>query len=202
MEDSMKLFEQLTKPLRIPTVGTEKSGGRIIDSFTLMPSWIRNLCKIDGEPIVILDYTSLHPNIAMKIYGGSGKNINHTDVAKYLDIDRQEGKIMHLSFLNKKWKKMKKSPLFKFYEDNEPEMLENIRKDKKLYGHKITSKKLFRAEVQLMREVVKELNARSIFVGYVYDALFCHPKYKDIVREIMDNTAKKLNINTHVKHSK
>ena len=198
IEDNMKLFELLTKPLRIPKVGTEKSGGRIVDSFTLMPSWIRNLCRIDGEPIVLLDYACLHPNIAMKIYGGSGKHINHEDVANFLIIERYRAKKNHLSFFNMEWGLMIHINLFNYYIHNELQMMENICKDKLENGHEITSKRLLREEVELMREVIKELNSRGIFVGYVYDALFCHPKHKDIVKEIMNNKVKRLNINTHV----
>jgi hypothetical protein len=88
--------------------------------------------------------------------------------------------------------------LFNYYIHNELQMMENICKDKLENGHEITSKRLFREEVDLMRQNIIELNSRNIYVGYVYDALFCHPRDKEIVREIMNNTAKRLKINTHV----
>ena len=204
VEDAIKRYKNLFKNgPRIFRIGNEKSGGRIVDSFTLMSSWIRKECKIDGEFIVEVDYSSLHPNNASKIYGGSGKNLNHDDVAGYLGISRNEAKSEHFKFFNKRWSDMKKPSVFKYYSENEPEMIENIRKDKltSKYGHKITSRRLLKIEVEIMTKAIKKLNEMGIYIIYVYDALYCHPRDKEIVKLVMDSAVKEMGINTYAKIS-
>ena len=94
VEDDIKMFNYLTKiSYLIPLEGSEASGRRVVDSFVLIPSWIRNMIKIDGNNTKEVDYSCFHPNIAQKIYGGSGKNINHTTVAEYLGIPTRTAKI-------------------------------------------------------------------------------------------------------------
>ena len=199
VENNIKLFEYLTKRgFMIPQQGSVASGGRVVDSFTLMPSWIRNMCKVDGKRFVEVDYSTLHPNIAMNIYGGSCRSISHSEVAEHLEISRLEAKVEHLSFFNKKWDNMLKSPLFEYYAKNEPDMLQNLYKDKNENGHKITSKRLFQMEVQIMTQVIKELNNMNIYVGYVYDALICSPKQKYVVTSVMNKVVKEFNVKTHV----
>lgn len=81
---------------------------------------------------------------------------------------------------------MKKSPLYKYYLQHEPKMLENIRKDKAANGYKVTSKRMFEAEVAIMTDVIKHLNQKGIEVLYVYDALLCEEKDKPVVIETMN----------------
>jgi hypothetical protein len=200
VEDNIELFERLTQNgFLIPMVGDSKSGGRVTDSFTLMPSWIRNMCKINGKEITEADYSALHPNIAMNIYKGNSEYITHEKIAEDLGKDIKEVKIEHLSFFNKTWNQMTKSFLFDYYCKNEPTLMENIYKDKDMFGHKITSKKMFKIEVDIMTSVIKRLNSEGIYVGYVYDALFCSPKDKKIVNEVMNEEVVKLGIKTIAK---
>lgn len=71
VEDNIKLFEFLTgRGFMIPSAGDMASGGRVVDSFTLMPAWIREQITIDGKKLAECGYTALHPNIAIKLYGG------------------------------------------------------------------------------------------------------------------------------------
>jgi len=199
VEDNIKLYLNLTKNgLKIFSIGNEKSGGRVVDSFNLMPSWIRNLCKINGKFIKEVDYSTLHPNIAIKIYGGSGRNINHTDVAKYLGIPRPKAKTEHLIFFNEKIEKMNHYNVFNYYFEKESDMLEKLYKDKlsSKYGYKITSRRLFKIEVEIMTKVIEELNAMNIYVIYVYDALCCEPNNKEIVKSVMNKIVKEFGVNT------
>lgn len=201
VEDNIRRHLNLTKNgLKIFNVGNERSGGRVVDSLDLMTSWIRKLCKINGELIEEVDYSTLHPNIAMNIYGGSSVNINHTDVAKYLGIDRNLAKVEHLSFFNKHWEQMIKSPLFKYYLEKEPEMMENIKRDKydSKYKHKVTSRRLFKIEVEIISKAIKELNEMNIYVIYVYDALYCESKHKVVVKSVMNKVAQEMGVNTTV----
>ena len=202
VEESIELFLRLTQNgFLIPMIGDEKSGGRVVDSFTLMPAWIRNMCKIDGKRIEEADYSALHPNIAMNIYNGNFEYITHEQIAQELDKDIKEVKIEHLSFFNKTWNQMTKSFLFDYYCKNEPTLMENIFKDKdsSKFEHKITSMKMFKVEVDIMTSVIKELNSEGIYVGYVYDALFCNPKNKKRVSDIMNEKILNFGVKTKAK---
>jgi hypothetical protein len=200
VEDNIQLYEFLTsRGFMIPSVGDDKSGGRVVDSFTLMPAWIRGQVNVDGAKLVELDYTALHPNIAIKLYNGSQRYLTHQNVAERTGLDVKSIKIEHLSFFNKRWQGMLKSPLFNFYSELEPDMISNIFNDKKRYGYKVTSAKMFKAEVMIMTDVIKHLNSIGINALYVYDALLCEEKYKAIVVETMNRIILEHGVYTGVK---
>lgn len=98
---------------------------------------------------------------------------------------------------------MKQSPIFSYYEKNESKMLENIIKEKNNspFLHRITSRRLFAKEVEIMTQVIEELNKENVYVGYIYDALFCHPKQADRVKEIMDIVIQNYHVQTTAKLS-
>jgi len=197
VEDSIDLFCMLTENgYMIPIVGDDRSGGRVVDSFTLMPSWIRNIIKIDGKKIVEADYTALHPNLVVKIYSGETEFITHQKVADFLGVDKSVAKIEHLSYFNKANCHMLNSPLHRYYMTTDFSMMVRIYKDKKEFGYKITSKRLFKLEVEIMIEVISRLNEYGIFVGYVYDALFTSQKNLMLVRLIMNEVLREMNIKT------
>nr|WP_298657133.1 hypothetical protein [uncultured Flavobacterium sp.] len=200
VEDNILLFEFLTsRGFMIPSVGDEKSGGRVVDSFTLMPAWIREQITINGIKLTECDYTALHPNIAIKLYGGKLSYLTHQNVAERTGIDVNSIKTEHLSFFNKQWLAMLKSPLFEFYSKHEADMLSRIYKDKKEYGYKVTSAKMFSVEVSVMTDVIKYLCTLGINVLYVYDALLCEEKDKAIVVEAMNRIILEHGVNTKVK---
>lgn len=204
VEDAIEIFEYLTdNGLLIPTVGGEASGGRVVDSFTLMPSWIRNLVLVNGKPLVECDYSCLHPNITITLYDGSTSYLTHGDLGLELNIDVKTVKKEHLSFFNKEVWQMKQSPLYPYYQQNEPRMLENVIVEKynSQHKHKITSRRLFAKEVEVMTAVIQQLNKEGIFVGYVYDALFFHPDYAKRVKEVMDAVIQQYRIKTIAKLS-
>lgn len=200
VEDSIAVFEYLTEDgLMIPSIGDSKSGGRVVDSFTLMPAWIRHLVKYNGKKIEELDFSALHPNLAMRIYGGSSSFITHEKVAEDLQIDVKEVKKQHLSFFNMRVKQMRDSVIYKYYSTHENKMIMNITQDKYSNGHKVTSQRLFKTEVDIMTEIVKRLNSIGVYVGYLYDALFCPPEKKDVVKQIMNQTILDFGVKTQVK---
>lgn len=200
VEDNIALFEFLTgRGFMIPSVGVEKSGGRVVDSFTLMPAWIREHISIDGKKLTECDYTALHPNIAIHLYGGGLHYLTHKSVAEQTGIDPKQIKIEHLSFFNKNWYSMRKSVLFDYYSKNEPNMLSNIYKDKKKNGYKITSRKMFTIEVQIMTDVIKYLNSKNVNVLYVYDSLLCEEKDKPLIVETMNRIILEHSVKTRVK---
>jgi hypothetical protein len=159
--------------------------------------------KINGEPMVECDYSCLHPNIAISIYGGSDGYLTHENVGNSLGLPKATIKTEHLSFFNKRVRGMKRSPLYDHYQQYEPLMLRNIVEEKQnnFYKHKITSRKLFSKEVEIMTAVVRQLNTEGIYVGYVYDALLCHPNHAGRVTEIMNAVAVDYGIMTTAKNS-
>ncbi len=200
VEDNIKLFEFLTsRGFMIPSVGDDKSGGRVVDSFTLMPAWIREQITVNGIKLAECDYTALHPNIAIKLYDGKLTYLTHLNVAERTGIDVKNIKTEHLSFFNKQWLAMLKSPLFAFYSKHEPDMLSRIYTDKKEHGYKVTSAKMFSVEVVIMTDVIKHLSTLGINVLYVYDALLCEEKDKAVVVETMNRIILEHGVYTCVK---
>lgn len=192
VEDAIEVFENLTfNGLMIPKPGNAKSGGRVVDSFTLMPSWIRRLIKINGKSISEADYCCLHPNLAIMLYGGNSIHLTHEKLAVDIGIDKKFVKTEHLSFFNKKVSQMEKSSLWLYYKKYEPDMLKSIISEKmdSQFKHKITSRRLFAKEVEIMTEVIRRLNEEGIFVGYIYDALFFEPENSEKIVSIMNDVA-------------
>lgn len=199
VEDNLKQFDYLTqRGFMIPIVGNDRSGGRVVDSFNLMPSWIRKLIKIDGENIAEVDFKALHPNIAMSLYNGTKKFLTHQQIALESGIDVSKVKIENLSFFNKRVKQMKKSVIYNYYSETQPDMIANIIADKhkSLDSYKITSKRMFKKEVEIMNECINKINERGIYVGYVYDALFCKQSDVETVKKIMDEVILKFKVYT------
>lgn len=199
IEDNIKLFEYLTcNNLLIPKVGDEKSGGRVVDSLTLMPSWIRMTCKIDEEEIEEIDFKAFHPNLAMYLYNGTQNYISHQSIADELNIDVKEVKIEHLAFFNKRVNAMKKSILYNYYNNKEPKLLSKIIKEKQTsqFKHKITSRRMFALEVKIMTEIISRLNKIGIYVIYVYDALCCKKSDSTTVQKIMNEVVVELGVYT------
>ncbi len=199
VEENIELFNYLTQNgFMIPTVGDFHSGGRVVDSFTLMPSWIRKIVKIDGYDIVEVDYRALHPNIAIMLYGGKTKYITHQMIADELEVDKQIIKKEHLSFFNQKINQMKQSPLYKYYKKKEPDMLNNIMYEKRnnKSKHKVTSERLFDNEENVMSEVLSRLNSNGIYALYVYDALYCKEVDALDVIEMMNKVVLEFGVHT------
>ena len=116
------------------------------------------MCKLDGKPIFEVDYSCLHPNIAMALYGGKQAFITHRMIADKLNIPISNVKTEHLSFFNKHPKEMQTSPLYQYYLETEPQMMKNLIKEKyaSTRRHKTTSQKLFEKEVAIMTDVIKQ----------------------------------------------
>jgi hypothetical protein len=200
VEDNIKLFEFLTgRGFMIPSSGDMHSGGRVVDSFTLMPSWVREQITVDGKKLTECDFICLHPNLAVKLYDGSTSYLTHQIVSDRTGINIGNVKIEHLSFFNMKWNDMRQSMLFGYYSKNEPDMLARIYHDKKENGHKVTSQKMFGVEVAIMTDVIKYLNDNGANVLYVYDALLCEQKDFDLVAKTMNRIVLEHGIRTSIK---
>jgi hypothetical protein len=200
VEDNIKLFEFLTgRGFMIPSAGDMTSGGRVVDSFTLMPAWIREQITVDGKKLNECNFICLHPNEIIRLYDGSASYLTHQMIADYSGIDLKAVKIEHLSFFNKEWNAMRKSVLFGYYAEHETDMLARIYRDKNEHGYKITTQKMFKLEVEIMSAVIKDLNAKDVYVLYVYDALMCEEKDRKLVAETMNRIILEHGVKTCVK---
>ena len=193
IDDQIELFLRLTEcGLTAPLAGSEDSGGRVVDSFTLMPSWIRKMVKYDGQILNELDYSALHPNLIVTIYKGKKHFINHQEIAQYLSIDYNKAKLLNLSFFNLNHRHFLQHKLYKYYNNVIPDTIKLVYEDKKI-GVK-THQLLFKKEVELMSEVIKQCNEQNIYPCYVYDALYTNKP--EIVKKIMNDVAFAMNIYT------
>jgi hypothetical protein len=200
VEDHLRIYDFAVKSPKLPTVGGEESGNRVVDFLVRIPQWIRKMVKIDNEEIVECDFKCLHPNLIMSIYRGGMKYITHQKIADETGISVNEVKKEHLSFFNQHKNQMSKSVLFNYYMQKEPEMMDRLLRDKNIRPkyYKRTSMKLFKIEVELMTDLIKRLNSQGIYVIYVYDALYCKKSDEEKVRTVMNTVAKEMKIYTEV----
>lgn len=93
---------------------------------------------------------------------------------------------------------MKRSPLYEYYNSTESLMNQAIIQEKQtsLNRHKITSMLMFEKEVEIMTECIIRLNSKGIYVGYVYDALFCKQSDMEEVKNIMDKVILEFDVYT------
>jgi hypothetical protein len=189
----------------IPSIGSSETCPRVYDSFSLMPSWIRELIKINNQKVEAFDYKALHPNIALYLYGSKeekellGGDV-HSNIANKLSdkseshkLSRDEIKIEHLSFFNKPIWQMEKSKLWNIYNEHAPILMKNLLEDKRRNGYKSTSVSLFKFEVEVMTEVIKRLGD-DIKCVYVYDALY---GVDNTIGEVMNEVAKEYGLLTY-----
>jgi len=197
VEDSLAQYEYLTsKGLGVPIIGGERSGGRVYDTISLMPSWLRAAITVDGEELVELDYKALHPNLAMRIYGGSSRYITHDKVAEATGVARDDVKVQHLSFFNMRWDDIARSALYGYYMRTEPFMMEAMCRDKAENGYKATSRKMFKLEVELITEVITRLNKLGIYVGYAFDAIQVPASQAEAAEHVMNSVAREMGVYT------
>ncbi|GIQ57966.1 hypothetical protein Flavo103_11020 [Flavobacterium collinsii] len=199
LEDSLKLFKYLTENgFKYPSISGERSGGRVYDSINMMPRFIRSLIKIDNEETIDVDFRCLHPNLAVKLYGGTTRYITHELIKDKLEMELYIVKEEHLSFFNKKTQQMRQSVLYSYYETNEPTMLKNIISDKNKNSYKITSQKMFDLEVKIMTECIRRLNKIGIDVLYVFDALLVKCSNQKAVENTMNQVVSEMGIYTNI----
>lgn len=196
VENGLKLFKSLTENgFMLPKIGNFKSGGRVTTSFTLMPKWIRINLLVNNSKIIGVDYSALHPNIASTKWGTS-ESISHQMIADSLGIPIHTAKLEHLKFFNTTTTGMEKMTIYTYYKENQPELLENVKKTK-VSTYKRTSALMFEAEVDIMTEVISRLNEKKISncIIYVYDEIMTTPENAKIVKQVMEQVAIDLEYN-------
>ena len=60
---------------------------------------------------------------------------------------------------------------------------------------------MFKKEVDIMTEVIQILSKENINVGYIYDALICHPNNADSIKVEIDKVCLKHGVKTIAKIS-
>lgn len=211
IEDYIDMYINLRDNFYIPVKGCEKSGGRVVTPFTLMPSIIRSLVKLNGNTLKESDYSAMHPNLVGPIHDVETKGtITHAGVAKYLNKDFDEKtpeeqkklikkvKIEHLSYFNMKISMMKHLKVNKYYTECHPELIEAVQEAKKEFGYKDTSSRLFTLETAIMTQVQKELLEKGIDAIYVYDCFMVESHNLEATKEIMQRVAEEFGTNLKV----
>jgi len=177
--------------------------------------WIRKLVKIDGQPVVEVDYTALHPNIIYLAFAHE-KNVPQTERDLFLatfsgdvhgnlvrliygndlsneeyDEKRSEIKIENLSYWNDKMGAWESYSIHQHIIRLFPKIMEYVQKSKFSTGkaHAETANILFSIETQLMQHNAQVLRSHDIPFIYAYDALWVSEKAKDQVKEIMNANA-------------
>lgn len=196
-EDNLKRYNHLIgRGILVPTISGERGGGRVYDSFNMMPSFIRNLIKIDNERVVNIDFKCFHPNLSMKLYNGDIKFLTHQYIADELKLDVKDIKVEHISFFNKEPYQMEQSKLFEYYKKNEKVMLENLIRDKNENKNINTSQRMFELEVKIMTECIKRLNEMNIYPLYIFDALLVKLSNRKMTQSVMNEVVKEMGVYT------
>jgi hypothetical protein len=200
VEEHIRIYQFLERKIRIPLESKNNPDGRIYCFLAMMPKWIREMVKIDGEEVEECDFKCLHPNLIMNIYEGDSKYITHKKTSELANIELDKVKKEHLSFFNRHENDMMKSPLWEYYNKHEPKMMIKLCNDKKSKSpwYKITSARLLTLEVKLMKKIIAKLNSEEIYVVYVFDALYVKKSVAARVREVMNQTAIEMGIYTTV----
>ena len=197
-DDLMKIYKYLTKDGIIQfSIGNEGCP-RPVFSITLMPKAIRNEITMNGQKLVELDFTALHPNIANCLYGENKSMISHQDMADYLKFPLLKAKKYNLSYFNYEEKYFLNSKASNYYKANHPVLYNELLRIKQIDPMIITHS-LFQKEVELMEKIYVKLDKRGIIPVYVYDAVLVIEKHVDETRQIMNSVAKQMGIHSIVK---
>lgn len=189
---------------------------RFYSFLSMIPKWIRNQIKIDGEEIVECDATALHPRIIAKMFETSTnleapeflKGDSHSKISDILNISRKEAKLINLSYWNSKivgdntiasnrnkevFKKMDdliKSECPKLFE-----FLKIVKCDMKAIkngkgSHSNMSVMLMDHENRIMQEFLDRFGGFSFI--YCYDSIAVKKSCYDFVKKNFDSTVYKL----------
>ena len=204
IQNIKKVFLYLTTGL---IFSRSEEFGRIYTSFNMIPTITRNMCKLNNNELVGLDFNALHLNIAqslaVKHYDHDIKDYNeitHDNIASYMKISRQEVKIDNLSLLNrnledgydynnKRWEKgLIGTPTVNYFLECIPVLYNYIVQK----GDKGITKFLFNIETKLMDKIAMKLLYSGINFMYIFDEIMVESKYKINVRKLMLMEAKRM----------
>lgn len=189
---------------------------RFYSFLSMIPKWIRNEIKIDGEETMECDATALHPRIVGKLFENATKierpeflkGDSHTKIAEILKISRKEAKLINLSYWNSPIinnstiSSKKNKDVFKMMDEmikeKYPELFEYL-KNVKCYTKSIKGKKsshsnmsvlLIDEETRIMQEFFNGYGGFSFI--YCYDSISVKKTCYDFVKKNFDSTVYKL----------
>jgi len=210
IENSKNTFNYLINDL---IFSISKDFGRIYTSFNLLPTIARNMCKLNNNKLVGLDFNGLHLNIAQALaVNHYNHNINdyneitHDNIANSMNVTRQSVKIDNLSILNRnlndgydykneRWEKGSlNTPTMNYIQRHIPVLYNYILE----MGNKGITKFLFNNESSLMDKIAKVLLYSGMSFLYVFDELMVEIKNKIVLYDTMINCSRNLNILSNV----
>lgn len=171
---------------------------RFYYDLSLMTSWIRNLIKIDNEPLRAFDATALHPRLVGAMYSEKMnkpipeflKDDAHSKIASLLGITRSEAKQVNLTYWNSRISRSNKTiaskknednfrKLDSYIQENHPDLWEYLVEVKirmnciKNNGntHSNMSVLLNDAETRLMQNIISKASKHSSVI-YCYDCIY------------------------------
>lgn len=173
---------------------------RYYNTFSLLPSWIRKLILIDGKEMIENDYTALHNRIMYQLILKWCKveielltGNSHSKLAKMLGIEREEAKLIGLSYWNSRildevtTSSKKNKALF--------EKMDELMKSYpgvwewmcaiKIGKHKNMSVILLREERYLMDRVVNTILDKNEPYLYAYDCIYATRNIKDEMEKLI-----------------
>jgi len=211
LDYDIELYEAfLEEGIRTPY---ETSCGRVVDSFSMMRKWIRQMITIDGESISEVDYGALHPCLVWRILNGyvnpseADRYLRmlmgdiYIEIARFLYPDASETELVEvyrpkvkkelLTYFNDKVSNQHHYKCHQFFSENFPEMLERLQSGKfaTSKGHAETSSILLMYEADLVGNVMAKLFHKGIHCLYAFDALWVGKSYANEVKTIMDECA-------------
>lgn len=173
---------------------------RYYTSYSLLPSWIRELILIDGKAVIENDYTALHNRILNKLFEDYNlptiiylTGDSHTQLANLFFVTRQEAKTIGLSYWNSRIvdnktiaSKSNKS-IFEFmdimlqtyYPKHWDKLVEWKKKD-----HRNMSVMLMREERKLMDVVVANYVGDEPYI-YCYDCIYTTKNIKNEMESLI-----------------
>ena len=208
---------QYLKGFRVPTISKEFY--RVTDTITLLPHWIRDCVKMDGEEVGECDFVALHPNLFKNIckermceeeYERYEKVFTGDIYRKMEDASGISKDIIKKSFLEycniEDYKMQRFIDLDKYISEEFPtfhKVFWDLKNGNAEWGeeHKGSSKFLFRNEVKLMEICMKRLHKENITCCQIYDAVIVPKSRTEEVAKIMDNVCLELSLNTFVKYN-
>ena len=216
LEEDIQRWKYYTEDgYRIPTY--DETYGRVIDSFAMMPSWIRELYLINGKKTQFADLTALHPNLLLNyikpmlspesvskiesIQDGYNYDLHQYIADKGNLNDRDVAKTAHLSLLNKRPQQLENDPIWKVWCSAFPaevsKIILDIKNDYSYFDdvtepHKNITKIIFNEETAFIKKCSEELGSRVAM--QTFDEMGSDINIKQIMEKVIKDTNLKLGV--------
>lgn len=177
--------------------------GRLHHNLTNMSKCARPHVRLDGRPLVGVDFSALHPNLILslapdgeektKLAAWLAEGLFYEKLAAGLaePITRSKAKITFNAAVNDHFKREDRYPIFEVFAREFPKIADIVRR-LKWGNHKNAACVLQRLESRLIfAEVIAALEKRSIPCISLHDAIFAAPEYSEEIASEMVKAAKR-----------